>query len=189
MLTFDQVADITGVDKEMLQFLNPSYKLDIIPKIDGKNYALRLPRDKSGLFVSNESEIYEYATEDLASKEEDLPQYVEVESTIRYRVKSGDFLGKIAAQYGVSVSSIKRWNNLRSDNLRVGQRLTIHPRSTPATERPAATASKTYVVKQGDTLWSIARKLRGVTIKQLKEYNNLSDNSLKPGMELKISKG
>lgn len=189
MLTFDQVADITGVDKEMLQFLNPSYKLDIIPKIDGKNYALRLPRDKAGLFVSNEEEIYQYAAQDLASRKEDLPQYVEVESTIRYRVKSGDFLGKIAAQYGVSVSSIKRWNNLRSDNLRVGQRLTIHPRSTPATERPAATASKTYVVKQGDTLWSIARKLRGVTIKQLKEYNNLSDNSLKPGMELKISKG
>lgn len=189
LLTFDQVSDITGVDKGMLQFLNPSYKLDIIPQIDGKNYALRLPRSKAGLFVSNEEEIYQYAEQDLANGEKELPAYVEVESTIRYRVRSGDFLGKIASQYGVSVSSIKRWNNLRSDNLRVGQRLTIHPRSTPAPQKPSSTNSKTYVVQQGDTLWGIARKLRGVTIKQLKEYNNLSDNSLKPGMELKISKG
>ena len=189
MLTFDQISDITGVDKEILQFLNPSYKLDIIPNIEGKNYSLRLPRSTTGVFVSNEDKIYKYTSEDLARAETQVPEYVEMESTIRYRVQSGDFLGKIASKYGVSVSNLKRWNSLRSDNLRVGQRLTIHPRNPPVSQHAAANNSKTYTVKQGDSLWSISRKFQGVSIKQLRELNNLSNNSLKPGMELKISEG
>lgn len=189
MLTFEQISEITGVEKELLQFLNPSYKLDIIPHIEGKNYSLRLPRDESGLFVSNEEDIYKYATADLASNDTDVPELVEMESTIRYRVKSGDFLGRIADKYGVSVSSIRRWNGLRSDNLRVGQRLSIHPRRTPAPSNSRATTAKTYTVKQGDSLWSISRKFQGVTIQQLRNLNDLSNNSLRPGMELKISEG
>ena len=44
MITLDQVSEVTGVNIEELQFLNPSYKLDIIPVIEGENYYLRLPR-------------------------------------------------------------------------------------------------------------------------------------------------
>ena len=47
---------------------------------------------------------------------------------IRYRVKRGDYLGKIARRYGVRVSDLKRWNGLKNSFLRVGQRLTVYPK-------------------------------------------------------------
>lgn len=58
---------------------------------------------------------------------------------IRYKVKSGDYLGKLASRYHVSVAQIKKWNHLKSNDLRVGQVLTIYkggvmpsPKPTPA---------------------------------------------------------
>ena len=47
---------------------------------------------------------------------------------IRYKVRKGDFLGKIARKFGVSVAKIKRWNGMKSTRLKIGQRLTIFPR-------------------------------------------------------------
>jgi membrane-bound lytic murein transglycosylase D len=48
-----------------------------------------------------------------------------------YRVVNGDFLGKIARNYGVRVSDIKKWNKLKDDNLRIGKRLIIFPKKFP----------------------------------------------------------
>ena len=63
-----------------------------------------------------------------AKREKPLPKYFEMDKRIRYKVKSGDYLGKIANKFGVKVSSIKRWNGLRSSNLKIGQRLYIYPK-------------------------------------------------------------
>ncbi len=131
-LTFEQINKILNVDIKLLQFLNPQYKLDIIPYIKGKNHTLTLPVKDIGNFLSNEQNIYAYAEAEDAKREKPLPAYFEMNNRIRYRVKSGDFLGKIAAKYGVSVAKIKRWNNLRSTRLKIGQRLTIYPRKIPA---------------------------------------------------------
>jgi len=128
LITFEQIQEKTGIDKRLIQFLNPSYKLDIIPYIKDRKYSLILPREYIGLFVQNEVQIYAYAKAEEAKREKPLPEYTEVNHRIRYRVRSGDYLGKIAARYGVRVSKIKRWNNLRSNKLRIGQRLTIYPR-------------------------------------------------------------
>ncbi len=194
MLTFDHISEVTGVEKEMLQFLNPSYKLDIIPHVEDKNYALRLPATVTGVFVNNEDEIYKYVSDDLAQKEDELPEYVETKDRIRYRVKSGDFLGKIAGKYGVGISQIKQWNNLRSNNLRIGQYLTIYPRKPVATSSGETKSNpknetKTYTVKHGDSLWSISRKFPGITVQNLRTWNNMGTNRLKPGMKLKVSEG
>lgn len=194
LLNFEQISEVTGVEKELLQFLNPSYKLDIIPFISDEAYALRLPRNKTGLFVNNEEAIYEYTQTQLAEKEKELPKLIEAETNIRYRVKSGDFLGRIAERYGVGVSSIKKWNNLKNNNLRVGQRLTIYPRTSVTDVNNASPASgksnpKIYTVKQGDSLWSISKKFPGVTVQKIRELNNMNTNSLKPGMKLKLSEG
>lgn len=194
LLHFDQISKVTGVEKELLQFLNPSYKLDIIPFIENENYALRLPRNKVGLFVNNENEIYDFAKAEIAA-EKKLPQFVEAEEKVRYRVKSGDYLGKIAQKYGVGISSIKSWNNLRGNNLRVGQYLTIYPRKsvamaeTSGKNSAAPAAGKKYTVKRGDSLWSISRKFPGITVQNLKSWNEITDTNLKPGMVLKLSKG
>ncbi len=194
-LSFDQISELIDIPKEELQFLNPSYKLDIIPFIEGKNYTLRLPLDVLGTFVSNEELIYAYVTKKAEENKKPLPEFFAQEQQITYRVKSGDFLGKIANQYGVSVNNIKNWNNLKSNNLRIGQRLKIYPKGqkpnpTAVTQSSVSNSTtKEYVVKQGDTLWSIAQKLPGVSVDNLKKWNDISGTNLKPGMKLKISKG
>ncbi|TYA95680.1 LysM peptidoglycan-binding domain-containing protein, partial [Seonamhaeicola marinus] len=142
MITLDQVAEVTGTPVEKLQFLNPSYKLDIIPVIKGENYYLRLPRDVVGTFVNNETQIYAHVKEELANREKPLPQFFNATDRVRYRVQSGDYLGKIARRYGVRVSQIKSWNGLRSNNLKIGQRLTIYPRK-PYTQTATSTAKTT----------------------------------------------
>ena len=192
LLSFDQISEVTGVEKEMLQFLNPSYKLDVIPFIKDKNYSLRLPRSSSGFFVNNEEAIYGYASAEVEKKEKTLPELVQADKRIRYRVKRGDYLGKIAEQHGVGVSQIKSWNNLRSNNLRIGQRLTIYPRTSVASSGNSSTKSSSpriYTVRQGDSLWSISKKFPGVTVQQIKRMNNMNSNRLKPGMKLKLSDG
>ena len=199
LITFDQISKLVGVSNEELKVLNPSYKLDIIPRIKGKEYFLRLPKDAIGKFVANEAAIYAFAEKENKSKESALPKLVTAEDRIRYRVRSGDYLGRIAERYGVGVSQIKRWNGLRSNNLRVGQRLTIYPRkpvtvassskkasikSTPAVSFSGD--SKVHTVREGDSLWTISRKYPGITIEKLRQWNGISGNNLQPGTKLKL---
>lgn len=190
LLTFDHISKVTGVEKELLQFLNPSYKLDVIPHVADENYSLRLPRGKSGLFVNNEEAIYGYAE---ALKNE-VPENVPSDERIRYRVKRGDYLGRIAENHGVGVSEIKEWNGLRSNRLRIGQRLTIYPRKSVASPNSVSSqdnvsSPRIYTVKHGDSLWSISKKFPGLTVQQIKDLNNMRGSRLKPGMKLKLSEG
>ncbi len=127
-LTFGQIHNVLGIDIELLQFLNPQYKLDIVPYIKGRNYTLTLPIKHIGAFVSNEQKIYAYAKREDAKREKPLPKYVERGARVRYRIKKGDYLGKIAKRFGVTVSQIKRWNNMKNVHIREGKRLTIYPR-------------------------------------------------------------
>lgn len=196
MISLDQVAEATQLPIEELQFLNPSYKLDIIPVIENKNYYLRLPRTAIGAFVANESTIYTSAKAELDEREKPLPQFFESQAKTTYRVRSGDNLGFIARKYGVRVSQLKQWNGLRSNNISIGQRLTIYPTNHVAvqqTNTPTKTSTtqgqKMYTVKSGDSLWSISQKFPGVSVQNIRDWNDISGNSLKPGMKLKVSKG
>ena len=199
MITFKQISELVGVGMEELKMLNPAYKLDIIPFIEGKDYYLRLPKSAMGKFVNNEEAIYAHVTEEIKKMEKPLPQLVKADNKIRYRVRSGDYLGKIAERYGVGVSQIKRWNGLRSSRLRVGQRLTIFPRknvtnpskakenasvaSSPPTFPPG---TKVHTVQKGDSLWTISRQYPGLTVDKLKKWNGLRSNKLQPGTKLKL---
>lgn len=200
MISFDQISEVTGIDVETIQFLNPSYKLDIIPKIEGKQYTLELPVEAIGLFVSNEEAIYAYAKEQSAKREKPLPQLIENETKTFYTVRSGDYLGKVARQYNVGINQIKQWNGLRNNNLKVGQRLTIYPKGTVSQPKSTVTntgttpitktstsGKSTYTVKQGDSLWSISQKFPGVSVDNLKNWNNIPGNSLKVGTVLVVS--
>ncbi|WP_439131187.1 transglycosylase SLT domain-containing protein [Polaribacter sp.] len=127
-ITFNQISETIKVDEEVLTFLNPSYKLNIIPYVKNRDYALRLPTHKIIDFLDKEKELYALADSIDAKREKPLPKYFEMDKRIRYKVKSGDYLGKIAHKFGVRISSIKRWNGLRSNNLKIGQRLYIYPK-------------------------------------------------------------
>nr|AOE10471.1 membrane-bound lytic murein transglycosylase D precursor, glycoside hydrolase family GH23/CBM50 [uncultured bacterium] len=195
MISLDHVAELTETKIETLQFLNPSYKLDIIPVLENKNYSLRLPLDKIGDFAQKENQIYAFAKAEFEVREKPLPQFFEIDSKIRYKVKSGDYLGKIARKFNVRVSKIKQWNGLRTNDLKIGQRLTIYSRNPTAdlVVKPGQSTSKKstdkriYLVKAGDSLWSISNKLSGVSIENLKEWNDIWNSYLKPGMRLIIS--
>ena len=197
MITLDQVSELLDVPIEELQFLNPSYKLDIIPYIKGEHYALRLPRHAIGKFVNNEEQIYAYVKSEFDKREKPLPQFFDSDTKTVYRVRSGDYLGKIARIYGVRVSQIKQWNGLRSNNINIGQRLTIYPRNPSANvsvvqqkSSPKTTevnGRKTYKVQKGDTLWSISQKFPGVSVQNIKDWNDISGTKLMVGMTLIVS--
>ncbi|MDG2275567.1 MAG: LysM peptidoglycan-binding domain-containing protein [Flavobacteriaceae bacterium] len=196
-VSFDQITEQTGIETAMLQFLNPEYKLDIIPFIKGKEYTLRIPKKQVDIFLKNEIELYALVDADAAKREKPLPQYFEMDKRIRYRVKNGDYLGKIAYKYGVRVSDIKRWNGLKNTNLKIGQRLSIYPKrlrvpkpsKTSAINKTTKETPTIYIVKKGDSLWTIAKKFKKVSVNQIKEWNNIwSDKNIQPGKKLKIFK-
>ncbi len=103
-----------------------------------------------------------------------------------HTVAKGDKLSLIAQEYGVNVEQILEWNNLKSTNIKVGQKLKIKgtTKSAPKTK----TKTTTYTVKKGDKLSLIAEEY-GVTVKQILEWNNLKSTNIKVGQKLKIKTG
>ena len=128
-IDFEYLSSSLDISIDELEFLNPAYKINVIPKVDGRTYHLVLPIDKMGVFVANEKEIYAHFIKlDNAEKRKNYPKYSEQDERVVHRVKSGEYLGKIARRYGCSVKKIQQWNNLKNDNIRVGQRLVLYVR-------------------------------------------------------------
>ncbi|MGM0258936.1 hypothetical protein IGK73_000772 [Enterococcus sp. AZ102] len=118
------------------------------------------------------------------------------ENTSTYTVVSGDYLGKIAARFGISVAQLKSWNNLNTDLILVGQKLTVKAPSTsspstpvqnqtasPAPSTPVST--KTYKVVSGDNLWTIASRNQ-TSVQALKQLNQLTSDTIFIGQILKL---
>ena len=103
--------------------------------------------------------------------------------TVTHVVASGEVLGTIASRYGVRVSDIQKWNGLSGTNIRVGQRLKVHAKKVAA----AKPQDRTHKVTSGESLWSIAQK-HNVTVADLRSWNSLRGNTLKPGQRLTIKR-
>lgn len=131
MVSFTHISEKIDISIDALNFLNPSYIHSIIPSVKNKQYYLTLPETYTDIFTEKEVEIYNTADLDYNSREKPLPQLYELNSRIVYRVVNGDFLGKIARNYGVRVSDLKKWNKLKDDKLRIGKRLIIFPKKFP----------------------------------------------------------
>ncbi len=109
-----------------------------------------------------------------------------------YTVQKGDNLGAIAKKQGVTVAQIQEWNKMQDSNVQLGAKLTIM--KTPSAENQIAARVKKdsakeshYLVKKGDSLFTIAQKYPGVTVSDIKKWNGISSNNLRPGMKLKIN--
>lgn len=129
--------------------------------------------------IKNEWEDYAEAVVKSLANYTNVPYYKEGESQEIYTVKKGDSLWKIANKYNTTVEKLKSVNNLKTNTLSVGQKLVI-PSISVSPE-----VSDTYIVQKGDSLWSIANKFN-MTVSELKNLNNLTNNLLSIGQVLKI---
>lgn len=194
-LNFAQVEAILGVPNDQLTFLNPMYKLGVIPVGVSEPYHMILPNDQVGNFVMNEDKIYNFVKTDSVLAAMTVQQ---IQKT--HTVKKGEHINTIAKKYKVSPEEIRKWNNLASNTLRTGQKLTIwqpvpvtsptvatttsgaNSQTTAVKDPPKAETNNTttaasgtatykyYTVKKGDSLWSIAQA-NGTTVDELKRLN------------------
>lgn len=129
IMHFEQVASTIDIPIEMLRELNPQYKLDIIPATN-RNYSLVLPLQFVSKYVENEQEIFGKDStylKDYINPANIDKKRLESQGSV-YTVKKGDTLGAIARRYRVTVKDLMRWNGLKSDKLRIGQKLRIERR-------------------------------------------------------------
>ena len=96
-------------------------------------------------------------------------------------MQKGDSLWLIANKYNTTVDNIKKLNNLSSNTLQIGQLLKL-PGSSEETE---IESENIYIVKKGDSLYSIS-KIYGISVDELKKVNNLTSNNLSIGQTLII---
>lgn len=209
-VNFTQLEAVLGIPYDELAFLNPMYKMGVVPvSVTGTPFTLTLPNSQVGNFVMNEQKIYNYVNTDSTMMAMTVQQ---VQKT--HTVKKGEHINSIAKKYKCSVAEIRAWNNLSSNYLKPGQKLTIYtpaqapvqtPKEQPKTQETAAvkkdpvkadnaTAAsgsgtyKYYTVKKGDSLWSIAQA-NGTTVDELKRLNGYGSKVvLHVGDKIKIKK-
>lgn len=213
---FDQISEVLGIPVEELRVLNPQYRRDEIPG-DIRPYALTLPSKQVYSYIVSEDSIVNHNSAKYARRTTAVPggeiSDSETQLVVKYhKVKRGETLSIIARRYGVSVSTLKKWNGLRSSRLKTGQRLRINTyqrvakKEEPETvqeelaenkveqpvEKPNTTVqqsvdvdTKYHTVHRGETLGLIAERY-GVTVSRLKDWNDLRSNKIFVGQRLKV---
>ena len=128
-IAFEHISSFFEYSTDSIIKLNPSYIHNIIPGTSANE--LRLPSNLVDRFIQQEKEFYAFAKTEFDKMEKPLPDLYSIDSKLVYKVKYGEFLGKIARNFGVKVSDIKRWNNLKNDNIKENQKLIIFPKRIP----------------------------------------------------------
>ena len=211
MLHLKQVSELTGAPLDQLKNLNPQYRHEIIPGNE-REYILRIPYNYTNAFIDHEDSLYTYKA-DIYFNPATIKKIKDGGDGERivHKVKSGEYLGKIASKYRVSVAQIKKWNNLKSNDIRIGQKLIIYrggkapSSSSSSTSSSSAKASSStasapkvssvdpnaeytiYTVQSGDSLYLIAKKFTGVSAQNIMDFNGIGSN-IRPGMKIKIPK-
>jgi len=191
----ERLATLSGVCLSDLEKLNPSINQGHVRE-SNRSMSIRIPKTKAFFIKENlawlgdslgksSPVLISNATQSTAKS-----TTTSSESRLTYKVKSGDFLSKIAANYGVSLENLKEWNKLKSTVIHTGQILYLYPQgqatSSGGSTRTLAqnsSSSKTYTVKPGDSLWNISQK-HSLSIEEIKRLNNLNSTTIKPGQRL-----
>ena len=152
------------------------------------------------IYVPEEMKDY-YASLDKTTEIETTNNVVTTKNTkttknsgiVYHKIRRGETLGLIAAKYGVSVNQLRDWNNISGNKIMSGKNLRIYPDGTTnnvaVNETKNTVTSKNniykYKVKRGDNLSEISEKF-GVTVQQVKKWNNISGDNIAAGKTLKI---
>jgi membrane-bound lytic murein transglycosylase D len=215
LLSFDQINGILGIPMRDLQFLNPQYKLGIIPAagLSSPN-VIRLPRKFVSQFQKREEEIYAYKSaatierEGLYARLEGLSAGSGSQSAEQgaaekgqkiHIVQQGENLGSIARMYRAYISQLIAWNNLKDADVTPGQKLIVFGAPDRATSSQAESGNgdgtrvtsvrkkiERHKVARGETLVSIARKYN-TTVQRLASLNNLGGRKkIVPGQRIKV---
>lgn len=209
-LHLKQVAEVLNIPIKQVRDLNPQYKIDIIPERK-EGYALILPTKYAGMFIGLQDSIFAYKDSIYFNPQNIVkappaynkytPSAPKGKNKLYYTVRSGDNLGYIAQKYHCKVSDLRYWNNIRGNMIKIGQKLVVYvPKGQTANYKATASTKSTptkkikggydtYTVRNGDTLWSIARKYPGISQDDIMAWNGIKDaRSLKVGMTLKIQR-
>ncbi|MBT8380027.1 MAG: LysM peptidoglycan-binding domain-containing protein [Ignavibacteria bacterium] len=146
------------------------------------------------IFVREENKDYYTSLDKSTTIEEKAPKYTVndlKEAYVYHTIRRGESLGLISAQYGVSIGSIKEWNNLRGNKIIAGKKLKIFTEESYDIVSVNSSLDNTkgsfyyYKVRKGDTIGQIAEKYR-VSIREIRKWNNLRSNKIIAGKKLKI---
>jgi len=194
-LTFNQISTYLKVPMDEIAYLNPCYKLGVVPYSADQCYNVCLPIPYVGKFVANENAIYNLARKDTLTSQQILAMEENSQQVEYHRVRSGEHLSTIANRYHCTVRELKEWNGLVSANVKPGQHLMVYvsrhhkgDNSSIASKKSKGKTDKTiYIVQNGDTLWHISQST-GVSIAQLKKLNHLAENAkLSAGTKIKLA--
>lgn len=163
-MTFKQLSDLLDISEAQLEYLNPIYKSKYIPSIDDEYFYLRLPKNKIGIFVSNEEKIYGYLAYLEQEKERNLQ---------------------------LALQAKKRDSIAKQDSLAVAASLVVANNEPVEMEEVVKKRTKEVVsknfhkVKKGETLSEIADK-NNVSIANLRKWNNIKGSTINAGQSLVI---
>lgn len=192
VLSFDQLHEMLGIPLDELKFLNPEFKMGIIPAYDGKSFTLRIPRQFTDEFLNNEKALYAFKTKKGIAHDKLMAEIKKIGNRQIHIVRYGENLGSIARRYHVYVSQLKSWNHLRSSRIYAGQKLILfgYNSSHYYSSRTPISRSKdktVHIIRRGENLALIAKKYK-CTVTDLKEWNNLRSNTIYPGRKIYVYK-
>lgn len=108
------------------------------------------------------------------------------ESGTKYTVKSGESVWSVANKHGISMNQLIQWNNIKNNFIYPGQELVVSNANDQTTTNNTNTGD-TYIVKAGESVWSVANKC-GISMDQLIQWNNIKNNFIYPGQQLIVAK-
>lgn len=179
VLSFDQINELLNVPIADLKFLNPAYKLGVIPATPTQKYILKLPKEFIGDYVNNEQALYSFKTRkgiERAWLQQQIAMNNKSLSTDKkvHVVRKGETLSKIASKYNVSVTQLKKWNKLKSNSLKYNQKLVIY--NELAMAAPPDTTKKS-VVRNDTTAVTPKPDSTSVAIKSEKDSTEVKNNT------------
>ncbi|HFD3586456.1 TPA: LysM peptidoglycan-binding domain-containing protein [Enterococcus faecium] len=104
-----------------------------------------------------------------------------------YTVKAGESVWSVANKHHITMDQLIEWNNIKNNFIYPGQQVIVKKGSSQSTNHQSVTGSKTYTVKSGESVWSVADS-HGITMAQLIEWNNIKNNFIYPGQTLIVAK-